>query len=677
MSRSLKQHLKRFFTLGFSKKNSIEETDLPDAIQDERSFEKELRLTNALLSNIPGFIYRCKMDEHWTMTFLSNGFEGITGYDRSDVLCNRIISFNEIIHPDYREQLFNHWEKAIETRESLVLEYPIIHKNGAVRWVWERGHVAFSQSGKPLYIKGFITDITERKQVEKELEQARAAAEAANRAKSEFLANMSHEIRTPLNAILGFSEILQQTLRRESNRKKVGYIVSAGKLLLSLINDILDLSKIEAGKMEIKSHAQDVAGMFHEAHVLYADKAMKKGVLLHLDVSDNFPPLLELDATKVKQVLLNLVSNAVKFTDSGQISMKACFEPKTSTHGNFAFTVSDTGIGMSDEQKEIIFEEFTQVSQQASRQYEGTGLGLAIARKLTEQMNGQISVESSKGKGSAFRVSFHDIAYHLDSNEKPVEQQKYDDVHFFPAHVMVVDDVTSNLEMAEAFLETIGIEVSTAGSGLEALAKIKDRQPDLILLDTRMPGMSGYEVLQHLKSKPDTASIPVLAYTATPADPANIPLARMFSGQLIKPVNKKSVVKALMPHLKHQTIEDSLQEDDGKEHVPGFFVDEIPPESIEKLPAFIQLMQEEYIPLWKNIKDQLVLFKIEDFAKKLRTTACSYNIECMADYAKQLLDDINNLDLEEIKKNLEDFPGMIENLLLLLKKNTKATNKEL
>ncbi len=554
MGRSLKKYLRRVLKIDFSKEESQAKTIQLDDTEDDRSFEKELRLTNALLSNIPGFIYRCKLDEHWTMTFLSNGFEGITGYDRGDVLCNRRMSFNDIIHPDYREQLFKQWEEAIETREPLVVEYPIIHRSGEIRWVWERGQVAYSQSGKPLYIKGFITDITERKQVEKELEQARAEAEAASRAKSEFLANMSHEIRTPLNAILGFSEILQQSLNREINRKKVGYIVSAGKLLLSLINDILDLSKIEAGKMDIMPQPSNVRSMLEETHVLFSKKAQNKGVAMQLEIAKDLPSTLVLDINRLKQVVFNLVSNAVKFTHRGQISIRADFTIAGNKLGTLDISVSDTGIGMTKEQQGIIFEEFSQISQQASRNYEGTGLGLAIARRLTEKMNGHIYVESEVNKGSAFRITFPDVPYETEKTADRQDEMPANNISFLPATVLVIDDVASNLEMAEAFLEALDLDALTALGGIEALEKLKGTRPDLILLDTRMPGMSGYEVLQHLKNDPALKDIPVLSYTATPPDPAKNPLARHFDGHLIKPISKKSITNSLMQHLAFKDI---------------------------------------------------------------------------------------------------------------------------
>jgi len=827
--------LKNFFRKGKTSSGGLSLHNASNTGYEQIDLEKELRITNTLLSSIPGFIYRCCIDRHWTMTFLSNGFEGITGYDRNDVLKNRRLSFNDIVHPDHRKRLHDEWETYLQKEAILQLEYPIIHKDGTIRWVWERGQVVYSADDKPVYIKGFITDITERKKselalkklvdtseeflqmaahqvdyreitdtfreitgarfaamnvydadgkrfttvavsglkniidrvsdllgfrlegnnwphdpvkaekikhktltrfknlqeltgavipgfvlksieriadigevcvlkvmqgtqmigdyifvmpkndmyidnhivdiyarqtgllitrkrAEEDLMEARKQAEAASLAKSEFLANMSHEIRTPLNAILGFAEILQITLNKEANRKKLGHIVSAGNLLLSLINDILDLSKIEAGKMDLTFKPADLTGLLQETQVLFSEKARPKKLRLEIDIDSGLPPLLVLDINRLKQIIFNLVSNAIKFTEKGSVRIKATFEPSNKSSGRLAIAVADTGIGMNKGQTDLIFEEFSQLSQQAGRKYEGTGLGLAIVRKLTEKMNGHIDVESQQGKGSVFTVIFDNITY-LDKKPEGVEEENnLTEICFNPARILVVDDVTSNLDMAEAFIESLGLKTNMAKNGHEAMEKIHELMPDLVLLDIRMPEMSGYEVAQIIKNDAKTKHIPVLAYSATLPDPSRNPLAKRFDGYLLKPISKKSIIEAFKPHLKH-TFKPISAAPKGKatsetEPLPL----EIPAEALSTLPELIKHLKEDLFPQWLSIKDQLVLFRIEDFAKKLMAAATQYNIPRLMSYAGRLKTHVNDFDLEEIKALLSRFPGLIKEL---------------
>lgn len=819
------------------KRNLSEKSDLVNKqLHEEKEvLAKELRLTNTLLSNLPGFIYRCLYDESWTMTYLSNGFESITGYKRKDLLNNHRLSYNEIIHPDHRQRLFSEWKEHGGKDGPLDLEYPILHKNGSIRWVWERGQIVTSSEGKPIFIKGFITDISKRKKTETALEKlvlssegflemaasdvdyrtivqtfkeisrakfaafnlyspdhssfvtvatagmekqldevskylgykvegkvwdhdpvreekirgqtltcfksikelsgtvipsfiterierlfnlgsfcvlkimkdnqrigdftfampadepvvdryivelfarqiglllarkqaeeqlvvARKQAEAASLAKSKFLANMSHEIRTPLNAILGFSEILHTTLRRESNRKKAGYIVSAGNLLLSLINDILDLSKIEAGKMDIVMQETDFSGILKEAHVLFLEKAAKKRVDLNMNIASDMPSKMVIDAKRVKQILYNLLSNAVKFTHKGKIIISASFDAESQTQGTLRFSVSDTGIGMSEEQMRLIFEEFSQIYADANRKYEGTGLGLAIAKKLTEMMHGKISVESKIGKGSLFSIAIPEIKYTITAPAKKQALTNQAEVVFEPADVLVVDDVVSNLEMAQAFLGTLGLIPVVANGGKEALEFLKHNKPAVILLDLRMPGMSGYEVFRLLKTDPRLRDVPVISYTATLPDPFKEPITHSFDGHLLKPITKEQVANALMPFLKHRLVSRAKETIEAGPLIPPFDKESLSPEAIRKLPEFINILKEEFIPHYNMIKDQFVLFKIETFLQELKNCALKYQVIHFVGYSNKLLQHIDHFDLDEIKNGLQQFPEILDKL---------------
>jgi signal transduction histidine kinase len=265
-----------------------------------------------------------------------------------------------------------------------------------------------------------LLDITATKDNHRMLLQAKAQADAANRAKSEFLANMSHEIRTPMNAILGFSEALYHKLRREDNKKLLQSVMSSGKLLLSLLNDILDLSKIEAGKLELRPGPTDIIAVMEEIHLLFHDKAQRKGLKLILHFSPGFPSYVVIDEIRFKQIVFNLIANAIKFTPKGEVNIAVKFEAGQANSGSLEFIVTDTGIGIPLDQQENIFIPFHQQSGQANREYGGTGLGLSICKRLVEQMKGQINVSSIPGTGSRFVVNLPDIqfSYEADKNSK-------------------------------------------------------------------------------------------------------------------------------------------------------------------------------------------------------------------------------------------------------------------
>ncbi len=496
-----------------------------------------------------------------------------------------------------------------------------------------------------------------RKQAEEALIEANKKAEMANRAKSEFLANMSHEIRTPMNAVLGYSEILHENIENEEHRQMAGSIVSSGQLLLSLINDILDLSKIEAGKMDILPRPTDAHTMISEGRSLFLERARKKDLEILLNIASNVPPTLILDETRVKQVVFNLVSNAVKFTGKGKVTLGAFFIKENTKHGSLTITVEDTGIGIATDQLDEIFDAFSQVGNHTTRKYEGTGLGLAIVKRLVEKMQGEISVHSQKGKGATFTVVLPGIPFSDKiANHKT---EKEEDIAFESSLVLVIDDISVNLMMAEALMETLNLRVETALGGEQGLEKARRLQPGLILLDTRMPGMSGYEVLQALKQDPSCAHIPIISYSGTIPDASNNPLARHFDGHLLKPINIRMVKAVLKEHLPYKKKPESKpSEKTRKVEWP----EDLPVPATEVLSAFIQRVENHFLPRWERIKDQLVLFKIETFAEDLKREASEHQMHIITAYATELLEQVDRLDLEEIKRGIRGFPEVFEKL---------------
>ena len=384
------------------------------------------------------------------------------------------------------------------------------------------------------------TDITELKRRQIALEQAREEAEAANRTKSQFLANMSHELRTPLNAIIGIAELLHEEAQEERDKafsEPVGRIVRAGKHLLMLINDILDLSKIEAGKLDLYPEEIDVVTLVGELAKTTQSIADRNSNQLIVDCPADIG-VMKADLTRVRQVLLNLLSNACKFTEKGEIRFTARREADGSAKW-LVFTVADTGIGMTEEQLGRLFQEFSQADSSTTRKYGGTGLGLAISQHLCRAMGGEITVKSAPGRGAVFGVRLPDQAVQgapqraqmpaVTPGSPPIR------VMGTSPRVLVIDDDLNALDVMRRFLSKEGFDILTAQGGREGLKLARDVRPSLITLDVLMPELDGWSVLRELKSTPELASIPVIMLTIV--DERSKGYALGASEYIIKPID--------------------------------------------------------------------------------------------------------------------------------------------
>jgi signal transduction histidine kinase/DNA-binding NarL/FixJ family response regulator len=382
-------------------------------------------------------------------------------------------------------------------------------------------------------------EILHRRQTQEELLTAKHTAEEASRAKSTFLANMSHELRTPLNAIIGYSEMLDEEAResgRSENLEDLRKIQSAGKHLLSLINDVLDLSKIEAGKMGLHLEDFEVLPLIDEIATTLQPAAAKNSNEIKIHVSENLG-FMRADITKVRQILFNLLSNACKFTDHGTISLDV---DQNDRDGYIRFRVTDTGIGISEKQQQNLFFEFSQADASIARKYGGTGLGLAITHRFVQLMRGQISVESEPGKGSIFTVQLPTQVI-LDSTKlarasanegdaSPAGSRIYQDT------ILVIDDDASVRDLMSRFLSKSGFRVVVASNGEQGLRLAKQEKPLLITLDVVMPEFDGWSVLKKLKSDPALAEIPVIIVTIVDNEPMGLDLGA--ASYLVKPVDR-------------------------------------------------------------------------------------------------------------------------------------------
>jgi PAS domain S-box-containing protein len=367
----------------------------------------------------------------------------------------------------------------------------------------------------------FTTDVTRLKAVENELTLAKIDAEKASAAKSQFLANMSHEIRTPLNSIIGFSELLSTTNLEPQQQRYLNSIDTSGRVLLDTINDILDLSKIEAGKLEIENSAFEITELENNLKVVFNQRAKQKGIKLLFSRDFDVPPFVKGDVLRIRQILINLVGNAVKFTSSGHVELSISQMEVTDDEHRIRFMVQDTGIGINKEKQASILEAFSQEDISVTRRFGGTGLGLAISKKLIELMGGELKIESTQGIGSTFyfavqltRAKANEIEL-LKGKSKPsdalksvLSEQAFD--------VLLVDDSVMNLVLARSIVQTMlpKVKITEVDSGEKAIEFLKKNKVDLVFMDVQMPEMSGYEATQHIRNQLNLLDVPIVALTA-------------------------------------------------------------------------------------------------------------------------------------------------------------------
>jgi len=534
----------------YSKDGNVEYFDgIIQDITERKKAEAEIRKLSYAVEQSPSMVIIS--DPKGNIEYVNPKFLEITGYVLTEVIGKnpRFLKTGETSVVEYKKL----WD-TISSGQEWRGEFLNKKKNGEKYWVFTSTSSIKDAAG---IIRNYIAvqeDITFRKQKEEELRDAKKAAEDANLAKSQFLAKMSHELRTPLNAIIGYSEMLQEEaedLDQKGFIPDLQKIRSAGKHLLSLINDILDLAKIEAGKMvlyfenfEIQPMIQDIVST---AKPLVDKNYNRMEVHCGMDMG-----IMRADMTKVRQILFNLISNACKFTEKGTITIKASHE---FVGGNrwILFRVADTGIGMIPEHMENLFKEFTQADSSTTRKYGGTGLGLAISKRFSEMMGGTILVTSKFGQGTEFTLRLPaevvgaDAEIRIEPVSKPLPVSAIADSTAVSSDaILVIDDDPEQLELMSRFLNKEGFHVVTASTGKEGLQIAQKLHPMAITLDVMMPKMDGWSVLTTLKSNPKLADIPVIMITII--DDKNMGYALGVTDYLTKPVDKDHLLDILQKY---------------------------------------------------------------------------------------------------------------------------------
>lgn len=492
------------------------------AQQQLENKNRQLQLAELRYRTVADFTYNWETwiapDGQWL--YCSPSCKRITGYDVEDFI-KRPRLFLDIVNPVDKASLIEHLRLVNATdcsHESCTLEYRLLRKDRREIWIEHICQAVYDDSGVYLGRRASSRDITEQKKAETILIQEKKRAEAANIAKSTFIATMSHELRTPLNAILGFSELMvRDEAVTEQQKETLNIINRSGAHLLSIINDVLDISKIESGRIELEVQAFDLIKFLQEIGEMINVRAIGKQLSFCLNIATEMPRFVKADCNKLRQILINLLGNAIKFTQHGTVTLHAHSQPLSNEMVMLTIEIIDSGIGISADKQKELFKPFVQLAQ-SSLEAEGTGLGLAISKSLVELMDGKISVSSQVNIGSTFTIELPVASTTV--MDVTFEKEEYQTVKSLALNqpewrLLVVDDNMDNRLLLATLLNAVGFQVREAENGQEAVCLFEQWHPHLIFMDMRMPTMDGYEATQKIRQLAKGDEVKIIALTAS------------------------------------------------------------------------------------------------------------------------------------------------------------------
>lgn len=522
--------------------------NVSELVQTQNALEKIMKLGQC------GYWILDLKTRRYTLSSTLGNYFGADGVARVHSL--GILS---VVHPDDRAKYKAALAKVGPDNRLIDVTCRTTSYKGNIRWCQTIIEVVRDAAGKPIRMEAFVKDTTRQRRVSTELEQAKDEAIAASQAKSQFLANMSHEIRTPMNGILGMAELLAHSDIGEQQRDYVKVINNSASALLTIINDILDFSKIEAGAFEIDPMPFDLKSSIADVSALLQTRAQEKGLELIINYPSSLPHGFIGDAGRLRQVITNLIGNAVKFTKEGHITIDVNVTPMQDNLSICNVQVRDTGIGIPPEKMDRIFEKFTQADGSTTRVYGGTGLGLTISKHIVEIMGGRMHVSSTFGEGSTFGFR---VPLPLDPNAR---DETFDSTNICGKRVLIIDDIAINRELFTAQMRAWDMEPDIAVDGVEALLKLRTSQAngtpyDLILLDYLMPGMNGQELAQLIHKMPDLVTVPTIMLSSCDQPVSSQELQTIgIDSYLVKPVRERrlfdTIVRSLSPTRRSQSAQ--------------------------------------------------------------------------------------------------------------------------
>jgi PAS domain S-box-containing protein len=516
--------------------------DVTELVEKEKILERSLSIGQA------GYwIYNLKTKKYQLSKSLKHYFgdEGIEKIRREGIF--------SIIEKEDQERMKTALKNMRKTEGRFEVESRSMTRNGNIRWNKTNAELICDPTGKPQQIWAFVKDTTREKRQEVALEDAKDKAIAASKAKSEFLANMSHEIRTPMNGILGMAELLANSEITDRQRDFVNVINNSASSLMTIINDILDFSKIEAGALNLDPMPFDLKTAINDVVSLLSTSAQEKGIELIIDYPPNLPNRFIGDGGRVRQILTNLVGNAIKFTKEGHVAIFVKIDNIENNNARITLDITDTGIGIPANKLEHIFDKFTQADGSTTRVYGGTGLGLAITKRISEMMGGEVRLKSELGKGSTFTSEIKLIL------DKQNALPKLDNSPLEGRTALIVDDIDVNRQLFTERLKNWGIHVQTASDGLEGLKAIKERQDsgqsyDFVLLDYLMPGINGIELAKMLSQHQTLHCPPLIMLSSCDQSETTESLKKIgIQGYHLKPVREKKLREVILEVLTNET----------------------------------------------------------------------------------------------------------------------------